>query len=160
MPLVIDADGLYALSKKPELLALCGENTVLTPHTVEMSRLSGIAPDEVENNRFETAYEFATKNRLTLVLKGNHTIITAPDGRQQVNMTGNSGMATAGSGDVLAGLLAGLLPTVKDAFDAATLAVYLHGGAGDFAARIKGEASLTAGDIVDATSHILPVEMQ
>ena len=158
-PLVIDADGLFALSKRPELLELCGENTVLTPHTMEMARLSGVTAEAVEENRFQVAYDFAVKNRLTLVLKGNHTIITAPDGAQRVNMTGNSGMATAGSGDSLAGIIAGLLPTVKNSFAAASLAVYIHGAAGDLAAEKVGETSLTAGDIVDAISHILPVEI-
>lgn len=159
VPLVIDADGLFALSEKPELLELCGENTILTPHTMEMARLLKISAKEVEEGRFEVAYDFATKNRLTLVLKGNHTIITAPDGTQRVNINGNSGMATAGSGDVLAGLLTGLNPTSKNAFDTAALAVYLHGRAGDTAAKIVGETSLMAGDIVEAISHILPVEM-
>ncbi|MBQ7751612.1 MAG: NAD(P)H-hydrate dehydratase [Clostridia bacterium] len=159
IPIVIDADGLFALSKKPELLKLCGENAVLTPHTMEMARLLGVSADEVEKSRFELSKEFATKNRLTLVLKGNHTIITAPDGTQRVNMTGNSGMATAGSGDALAGILAGLLPVCKNGFDAATLSVYLHGKAGDFAAQQLGKTSLTAGDIVEAISHILPVEI-
>ena len=159
VPLVIDADGLFALSKKPELLELCGENTVLTPHTMEMARLLGITPEEVEENRMDISREFAEKNGLTLVLKGNHTIITAPDGRQLVNVNGNSGMATAGSGDVLAGMTAGLLPTVKNSFSAAALSVYLHGAAGDFAARNIGEASMMASDIADAVSHILPVEI-
>ena len=159
VPLVIDADGLFALSKRPELLELCGENTVLTPHTMEMARLLGVTAEAVEENRFQVAYDFAVKNRLTLVLKGNHTIITAPDGTQRVNMTGNSGMATAGSGDSLAGIIAGLLPTVKNSFAAASLAVYIHGAAGDLAAEKVGETSLTAGDIVDAISHILPVEI-
>lgn len=159
IPVVIDADGLFALSQKPELLKLLGENTVLTPHTMEMARLLGISCQEVEESRFELSKEFAEKNKLTLVLKGNHTIITAPDGTQKVNMTGNSGMATAGSGDALAGILAGLLHTQKNPFDAATLAVYIHGAAGDFAAESIGKTSLTAGDIVDAISHILPVEI-
>ncbi|MBR4720614.1 MAG: NAD(P)H-hydrate dehydratase [Clostridia bacterium] len=158
VPIVIDADGLFALSKKPGLLKFCGENTILTPHTMEMARLLGVTADEVEGKRFELSKDFAVKNKLTLVLKGNHTIITAPDGTQRVNMTGNSGMATAGSGDSLAGILAGLLPTCKNAFDAATLAVYVHGKAGDFVAQSIGKTSLTAGDIVDAISHILPVE--
>ena len=158
IPIVIDADGLFALSQKPELLKLCNENTVLTPHTMEMARLLGVTADEVEERRFELSKDFAEKNKLTLVLKGNHTIITAPDGTQRVNMTGNSGMATAGSGDALAGILAGLLPTCKSVFDAATLSVYIHGKAGDFAAQSIGKTSLTAGDIVDSISHILPVE--
>ena len=159
VPLVIDADGLFALAQRPELLSLCGENTVLTPHTMEFARLLGVSPSEVEENRLDLARDFAIKNRLTLVLKGNHTIITAPDGRQSVNVNGNSGMATAGSGDALAGILAGLLPRLESSFDAATLAVYLHGAAGDFAAGAVGENSVTAGNIVSAISHILPVEI-
>ena len=159
VPLIIDADGLYALSERPELLAFCGENTVLTPHTMEMARLTGLSPDEIEENRIDIAHDFAIKNKLTLVLKGNHTIITAPDGSQSVNVNGNSGMATAGSGDVLAGILAGLIPRLKSRFDAAALAVYLHGAAGDFAAGAVGENSVTAGNIVSAISHILPVEI-
>lgn len=159
IPVVIDADGLFALSQKPELLKLCGENTVLTPHSMEMARLLGVSVKEVEDGRMDIAHDFAVKNVLTLVLKGNHTIITAPFGVQSVNINGNSGMATAGSGDVLAGILAGLLPCCKNVFDAAVLSVYLHGAAGDFAARTVGEASLTAGNIVSAISHILPVEI-
>ncbi|MCR4719840.1 MAG: NAD(P)H-hydrate dehydratase [Firmicutes bacterium] len=159
IPVIIDADGLFALSQKPELLKLCGENTVLTPHTMEMARLLGVSANDVEENRMDISYDFATKNGLTLVLKGNHTIITAPDGRQSVNINGNSGMATAGSGDVLAGILAGFLKGVKSPFDAAVLSVYVHGAAGDFAARSVGETSLTAGNVVSAVSHILPVEI-
>ena len=159
IPVIIDADGLFALSQKPELLKLCGENTILTPHAMEMARLLGIGADDAEENRMDIAYDFATKNGLTLVLKGNHTIITAPDGRQSVNINGNSGMATAGSGDVLAGILAGFVKTAKSPFDCSVLSVYVHGAAGDFAARSIGETSVTAGNIVSAVSHILPVEI-
>jgi NAD(P)H-hydrate epimerase len=159
VPLIIDADGLFALSQRPQLLALCGENVILTPHTMEMARLLGVSADEVEENRIDIAHDFAVKNGLTLVLKGNHTIITAPDGRQSVNVNGNSGMATAGSGDALAGILAGLAPRMESPFDAATLSVFLHGAAGDFAAGAVGENSVTAGNIVSAISHILPVEI-
>ena len=159
VPVVIDADGLFALSKKPELLELCENRVILTPHTMEMARLSGVAPETVEDGRFEISKSFASKNRLTLVLKGNHTIITAQNGEQAVNMTGNSGMATAGSGDVLAGMTAGLVPQVKDLFGAAILSVYLHGKAGDFVAGRMGEMPVCASDIADAISHILPVEI-
>lgn len=159
VPLIIDADGLFALAQRPKLLALCGENVILTPHTMEMARLLGVSADEVEENRIDIARDFAVKNGLTLVLKGNHTIITAPDGSQSVNINGNSGMATAGSGDALAGILAGLAPRMESPFDAATLAVFLHGAAGDFAAGAVGENSVTAGNIVSAISHILPVEI-
>ncbi|MCR4693018.1 MAG: NAD(P)H-hydrate dehydratase [Firmicutes bacterium] len=159
VPVIIDADGLFALAQKPELLKLCGENTVLTPHLVEMARLLGISAKDVEDARMDIAYDFAEENGLTLVLKGNHTIITAPDGSQSVNINGNSGMATAGSGDVLAGILAGFMPVCKNTFDCSVLSVYVHGAAGDFAAKTVGETSLIAGNIVSAISHILPVEI-
>ena len=159
VPLIIDADGLFALSQRPQLLALCGGNVILTPHTMEMARLLGVSASEVEENRLDLAHDFAVKNGLTLVLKGNHTIITAPDGSQAVNVNGNSGMATAGSGDALAGIMAGLAPRCESMFDTAKLAVFLHGAAGDFAAGAVGENSLTAGNIVSAISHILPVEI-
>lgn len=155
VPLIIDADGLFALSKFPE--KIIGKNAILTPHSMEMARLAGVNIETVEKNRFEIAKDFAEKYNVTLILKGNHSIITAPDGRQNVNMTGNSGMATAGSGDVLAGMTASLL-AVCDPFDAATLAVHFHGLAGDFARDNLSETSVMAGDIISGIPHILPVE--
>ena len=155
VPVVIDADGLFALSKFPEKIT--GKKAVLTPHSMEMARLFGVDVETVEKNRFELSKEFSEKYNVTLVLKGNHSIITAPDGRQNVNMTGNSGMATAGSGDVLAGITAALL-AVCEPFDAATLAVHLHGKAGDFARDNLSETSVMAGDIIEGLPHILPVE--
>ncbi len=155
VPLVVDADGLFALSKKPELIS--GKKAILTPHSMEMARLLGKVAAEVEKNRFSLSKNFAEKYNVTLVLKGNHSIIVAPDGSQNVNMTGNSGMATAGSGDVLAGMVAALLAQ-KEPFDAATLAVYLHGKAGDYAKATLSEASVIASDIISSLPHILPVE--
>ena len=155
VPIVIDADGLFALSRFPEKIK--GKNAVLTPHSMEMARLLGVDLDTVEKNRFEHSKEFSEKYNVTLVLKGNHSIITAPDGRQNVNMTGNSGMATAGSGDVLAGMTAALM-AVCEPFKAATLAVHFHGKAGDFAKAALSETSIMAGDIIESIPHILPVE--
>lgn len=157
VPVVIDADGLYTLSKKPQMLNECIADVIITPHSAEMARLIGETTDFVENNRISVSKEYALKYGLTLVLKGNHSIITAPCGRQYINMTGNSGMATAGSGDVLSGMTAGLA-AVCTANDAATLAVHLHGCAGDFAAKELSEYSVTAPDILNAIPHILPVE--
>lgn len=157
IPIVVDADGLFALSQKPEIIF--GKNAVLTPHSMEMARLLGTRIECVEKGRFSVSYDFAKKYNVTLVLKGNHSIISAPDGRQNVNMTGNSGMATAGSGDVLAGMVAALL-TKKASFDAATLAVHLHGRAGDYAKAQLSEASVIASDIINSLPHILPVENQ
>lgn len=155
VPIVVDADGLYALSKFPK--KIMGKEAILTPHSMEMARLLGVGPGEVEKNRFEFSKEFAEKYGVTLVLKGNHSIITAPDGEQYVNMTGNSGMATAGSGDVLAGMTVALL-AIKDSFSAATLATHLHGKSGDFAREKLSETSVMAGDIIEGIPHILPVE--
>lgn len=155
VPVVIDADGLFALSKTLEKIK--GKDAILTPHSMEMARLSGVNPEDVEKKRFELSKDFAEKYGVTLVLKGNHSIITAPNGVQNVNMTGNSGMATAGSGDVLAGMTVALL-AVKDSFSAATLAVHLHGKSGDFASDRLSETSVMAGDIIDQIPHILPVE--
>ncbi len=155
VPIVIDADGLFALSKFPEKIQ--GKKAVLTPHSMEMARLLGVDAETIEKNRFELSKEFAEKYKVTLVLKGNHSIITAPDGRQNVNMTGNSGMATAGSGDVLAGMTASLL-AVCEPYDATTLAVHFHGKAGDWARDNLSETSVMAGDIIAGIPHILPVE--
>ncbi len=159
VPVIIDADGLYALSKDPEMLKRCVCDVILTPHSQEMARLIGKSADYVEKNRLLVSKDFAQKYGVTLVLKGNHSIITAPDGNQYINMTGNSGMATAGSGDVLAGMAAGFA-CVCEATEAAVLSVYLHGAAGDFAAENLTEYALTAPDILDAVPHILPVEKE
>lgn len=155
VPMVIDADGLFALAKKPEMVS--GKKVVLTPHSAEMARLFGVSIDTVENDRFGISKDFAEKYNMTLVLKGNHSIITAPCGKQNVNMTGNSGMATAGSGDVLAGMTVALLARLEP-FDAATLAVHLHGKSGDYAKEQLSETSVMARDIIDGIPHILPVE--
>lgn len=155
VPIVIDADGLYALSKFPE--KILGKNAILTPHSMEMARLIGVDAETVENNRFGLSEAFSRKYGVTLVLKGNHSIITAPNGVQNVNMTGNSGMATAGSGDVLAGMTVALA-AIMDSFEAATLSVFLHGKAGDKARDDSSETSVMAGDIINGIPHILPVE--
>lgn len=157
VPVVIDADGLYALAQDVEMLKKVVAPVILTPHSGEMARLAGVSIADVENNRFETAEAFSRKFGLTLVLKGNHSIISAPDGAMYVNLTGNSGMATAGSGDCLAGMTAALA-AVSTPIDAATLAVYLHAAAGDFAKEQLSEASVTSVDIISAIPHILPVE--
>lgn len=155
VPIVIDADGLFALAKKPELIF--EKDAVLTPHSAEMARFFGISPDDVEKDRLNLSKSFCDKYRVTLVLKGNHSIITAPSGIQNINMTGNSGMATAGSGDVLAGMIAAQL-ALCEPFSAASLGVYLHGKAGDYAKEKLSETAIIASDIVNSIPHILPVE--
>jgi NAD(P)H-hydrate epimerase len=149
IPAVIDADALNILAAEPGLLAKLakGRTLVLTPHPGEMARLVGISVAEVQANRLEAARGFARRNSVTLVLKGARTLIAHPDGRVAVNTTGNPGMAKGGSGDVLAGLVAGLLAQYpNDAARAVEAAVYLHGLAGDLAARSAGEHTLLATD--------------
>ena len=158
VPAVVDADGLYAIAQDISVLERCNAELVLTPHSQELGYLTGKTAAEIESARFFESAEFAGKNGVTLILKGHHTIITAPDGDMTVNLTGNSGMAGAGSGDVLAGMTAALLGRGMSAYDAAVSAVYLHGAAGDFAAEKYGKDAMCAGDIINSIHHILPVE--
>jgi NAD(P)H-hydrate epimerase len=145
-PLVLDADALFALAEKPENI-LREAPTVITPHPGEMARLVGLRVRELQANRLEYAVTFAQRYSCVTVLKGAGTAVT--DGRRvYVNTTGNPGMATAGSGDVLTGMIAGLLPQMKDAFSAAVLAVFAHGLAGDRARDRLGEVGMTADDIL------------
>lgn len=148
-PLVIDADGLNALAGEEELVANCQAVPVLTPHPGEMARLLGIKTEDVQNNRIEAALEAARKYNAVVVLKGNRTVVCSYDGTLYVNPTGNPGMATAGAGDVLTGVVAGLLGQGLSPLEAAVAAVYFHGVAGDLAAAEKGILSMTAGDILD-----------
>jgi ADP-dependent NAD(P)H-hydrate dehydratase len=149
-PLVIDADGLNALVSQTDLLAGLGRPVVLTPHPGEFSRLIGVDTANVQANRVELAAKLARVSEpLVVVLKGSNTVVT--DGsRYFVNATGNPGMATGGSGDVLTGVIAALLGQKLPAFEAAQLGVFIHGLAGDIARDQNGEIGLIAGDIVDA----------
>jgi len=149
IPAVIDADALNILAAKPVLLAKLakGRTLVLTPHPGEMARLAGITVAEVQANRLEVARGFAQRTGVTLVLKGARTIIAHPDGRVAVNTTGNPGMAKGGSGDLLTGLVAGLLAQYpNEAARAVEAAVYLHGLAADLALREADEHTLLATD--------------
>ena len=148
--LVIDADGLNLLANDPDILTGKSCEVILTPHPLEFSRLCGAEKSEVIENRTALASEFAAKYKVTLVLKGAHTVVALPDGATYTNTTGNEGMAKGGSGDVLAGLIAGIAPRYGTASDAALAGVYLHGLAGDIAAREKGKLPMTAQDIADS----------
>jgi NAD(P)H-hydrate epimerase len=152
-PLILDADGLNALAPWPEDLRGTDElPIVITPHPGEMARLLHKTNAEVIADRIGLARELATKHHLIVVLKGSRSILAAPDGSVFVNPTGNAGMATAGSGDVLTGLLSGLLAQrPQPALEAVIAGVYLHGLAGDLAASKLGQRSLIASDI---TQHI------
>jgi len=148
MPLVVDADGLNAFASDPDRLAgREGRDVIITPHPGEMARLVGMSSDEVQASRLEIARNFAVAHRVYVVLKGHRTLIATPDEKVFINPTGNPGMATGGTGDVLTGMIAAWLAQLLDAEAACKLAVYLHGMAGDLAEADDGEVSMTAGDL-------------
>jgi len=148
IPVVLDADGINAFAGAAPLLSGRRRPLVLTPHPGEMGRLLGIPTDEVLAGRVPLAREFARRHACHLVLKGHRSLIATPRGMVHVNSTGNPGMATGGSGDVLTGLLAGLLAQGLEVEAAVKLGVYLHGLAGDLAAARVGEMPLMARDIL------------
>ncbi|MCO5271650.1 MAG: NAD(P)H-hydrate dehydratase [Cyclobacteriaceae bacterium] len=148
VPLVVDADGLNLLAANAHLLHLLKGNSILTPHPGELQRLIGSWNDDFQ--RLEMAKAFAAQTKCVLVVKGANTAIVAPDGRVFFNSTGNPGMATAGSGDVLTGVLAALVAQGLGALDAALVGVFAHGYAGDLAAWETGQTSLTATDIINS----------
>jgi NAD(P)H-hydrate epimerase len=150
-PMVLDADALNILSENKTWLAFLPANSILTPHPKEFERLAGKCNDDFE--RLEAARSFAVKFSVFLILKGMHTAICCPDGKCYFNSTGNAGMATAGSGDVLTGIILGLLGRGYLPKEAAMLGVYLHGFAGDLAALALGQESMMAGDITACLSE-------
>jgi NAD(P)H-hydrate epimerase len=158
-PLLLDADGLNAFAGEPEALRASLRDrpaaTVLTPHPGEMARLVGSSVPEVQERRLEVALFLADSTGALVVLKGRRTIVARPDGHAAVNPTGNPGMATGGSGDVLAGMIGALLGRGLDPWIAATAAVYVHGLAGDIAAARMGMEALLAQDIVEGLSEAI-----
>lgn len=155
VPLVLDADALNVLSGNPRILKKLITETVITPHPGEMARLTGLSIAEIQRDRIGTAARFAAEYGVTVVLKGNRTVIAMPDGRIYINPTGNAGMATAGSGDILTGMIAGLAAQGVPVYDAAVAGVYLHGLAGDKAASDMGKHGMVAGDILLYVPHII-----
>lgn len=148
-PMVLDADALNCIAAAPDILLEKHCEIIITPHPGEMGRLTGKTAAEVNLNRSGTAKDFAKKFGVTTVLKGAGTVIASPEGKIVENLTGNSGMATGGSGDVLAGVTASLLAQGAKPFDAASAAVYLHGLAGDLAAQSLGKISMLPTDIIE-----------
>jgi len=149
--MVIDADGLNALAGNLEILRRMkdeGRRTILTPHLGEMSRLLGIGVDKIQEKRSDVARNFVKDYPVTLVLKGHNTIVAQSKHKLYINKTGNPGMSSAGSGDVLSGMIAAFLGQGLAAFNAAKYGVYLHGLAGDLAAKEKTQISLIASDII------------
>ena len=148
--MVIDADGLNALSQDRNILSLLDRETVLTPHPGEMARLTGASVPTLEKDRIHTAQQFASEHSLTLVFKGAPTVSADANGDAWINSTGNPGMATGGMGDVLTGVIAGLMAQGLSSETAAVLGVYLHGLAGDIAAEALGRHGLIASDVLKA----------
>ena len=154
IPLVIDADGLNALAQDVTVLKEGKGPIVLTPHPGEMSRLCGKSVKEINADRLGTALDFAKEHNVVLVLKGARTITALPDGKAFFNLSGNPGMATGGTGDVLTGLITGLLCQGLDIIDAAVLSVFIHGMAGDLACEEFGEEGLVAGDVMKMVPEV------
>lgn len=168
IPLIIDADGINILARKVsggiednlieerlnKLAKLLPRHTVLTPHPMELSRLLGISIKDISDNLFDIAYQCSYNYELVYVMKNARTIV-AGSGKKYLNISGNNGMATAGSGDVLTGVIAGLVAQGMEPYEASCLGVYIHGLAGDVAAEKVGVHSVLAGDIADAISIVL-----
>ncbi|MBE6667690.1 MAG: NAD(P)H-hydrate dehydratase [Ruminococcaceae bacterium] len=155
---VVDADALNIISANPALKKHLRDK-IITPHPMEFSRLTGISTDEILKNTERLAYGFARENGAVCLIKRHETIISDGSERVYVNKSGNSGMATAGSGDVLAGIIGGILAQNKNSdlslFEAACLGTYIHGLCGDIAAEALGEYSLMASDIIDSLRKVL-----
>ncbi len=146
-PMVLDADGLNAFAGDISLIENYAGPMVLTPHPGELARLTGLSTAEIEKDRFEILRKYARQLNKVIVLKGGPTVIASPDGKIFINSTGNPGMATGGSGDVLTGIIAGLLAQKLNALDAALVGVFIHGMAGDMASEELSEMGMIAGDI-------------
>ena len=154
-PLVIDADGLNILARIPNWQQQMPDNTILTPHPGEMARLTGLTIDEIQKDRTGTAVKFAEKWQKTVVLKGAFTVIAGADGKCGISPFANPGLASGGTGDVLAGVLAGLAGQGLKPYDAASLGVYLHGAAGDKVRDEMGDAGMIASDLLSALPPVI-----
>ena len=156
LPLVIDADGINCVAFEKEILKISPVKKVLTPHPGEMARLTGLTTDFIQKNRIRVAREFAVEYQVFLVLKGARTLIAHPDGRIWINPTGNAGMASAGMGDVLTGMIAGLITQGAPMDEALCAAVYLHGKAADTLSEHKGPMGYIASDLIET----IPLEIR
>jgi NAD(P)H-hydrate epimerase len=156
LPTVVDADGLNALQGHLDLLKKMKVPPILTPHPGEMGHLLSMSAAEIQKRRISIARDFASEHQVFLVLKGARTIIADPEGGIIVNPTGNPGMASGGMGDVLTGMIAGLLVQGYSPLDASQLAVYIHGASADSLAKTKGPIGYLASDII----KMLPEQMK
>jgi ADP-dependent NAD(P)H-hydrate dehydratase / NAD(P)H-hydrate epimerase len=149
LPMVVDADGLNAFEGRTNELTGNGRTLVITPHPGEMARLMGCTIADVQKDRLGVARQFAREHELIVVLKGHRTLVVQPDGEAWVNTTGNPGMATGGTGDILTGMVAGMIAQhSKNPFAGVLAAVHLHGLAGDVMREAVGEHSLVATDLL------------
>ncbi len=149
LPIVLDADGLNAFEGRTDELNGKGRLLVITPHPGEMARLAGCSTADVQKNRLEVGRKFAREHNLIVVLKGSRTLVVQPDGEAWVNTTGNPGMSTGGTGDILTGMVAAMIAqNPKQSWLAVCAAVYLHGLAGDAMLPSVGEHSMVATDLL------------
>ncbi|MBT3362265.1 MAG: NAD(P)H-hydrate dehydratase [Chloroflexi bacterium] len=155
IPLVIDADGLNTMSQTENWWQKLNGDVVITPHPGEMSRLTGLTVEQIQSDRIEIARKYAKQWNVVVVLKGAHTLVASPDGNVKLSAVANSGLASAGTGDVLAGCIAGLLAQGLDVSDAAVCGVYLHGQAGETVASELGEAGMIASDLLPALPLVI-----
>ncbi len=154
-PLIIDADVINLIAEHPELLENHNQDIILTPHLGEMSRLIHKSISEIAENLVREAERFSLEKNIVCVLKDTRTVVTDGKGTVYLNQSGNNGMATGGSGDVLTGIIAGLQAQGMIAIDAATLGVYIHGLAGDSATSKLGPYGVMANDIVNGINDIV-----
>ncbi len=152
-PLLIDADGLNAVSINSGVIASALAPVIVTPHPGEMARLAGISIEHVQRDRIGVATQFAARHKCVVVLKGHETVVANTSGDYCVNTTGNAGMATGGTGDVLAGIIGGLIAQGIALWDAARIGVYAHGLAGDIAARAHTQRGMIARDVLAALPY-------
>jgi NAD(P)H-hydrate epimerase len=152
-PLLVDADGLNAISINAGVIASAAAPVIVTPHPGEMARLAGISTEHVQRDRTVAATQFALRHKCVVVLKGHDTVIANTTGEYCVNTTGNPGMATGGTGDVLAGVIGGLMAQGVSLWDAARIGVYAHGLAGDIAARAHTQRGMIARDVLAALPY-------
>ena len=160
VPVIADADALYAVAQDKTVLRECTCDLIFTPHAMEMSRLTGLDISYIEENRLEVSKEFSEETGAVLLLKGHHSIVTAPSLTQYINSTGNPGMASGGSGDVLAGIIAAFVARGIDTDIASAMGAYIHGMAGDVAKEYYGEESLSAKNILECLPEALCLILQ